>query len=356
MSSLTQRQTIMLLIDEAVAAGARQARACEVVGLSARTLQRWQTDRQQGDRRLERVQPPHNRFSDLERQRILSLVNSEEYGHLPPSQIVPRLADQGQYVASESTMYRLLRHAHQLKHRGTSQQPQPSHKPQALSASAPNEIYSWDITYMPSSIKGQFYYLYLFLDLFSRKIVGWQVYDTEDSERASEVVRDICLREGIAPGQVVLHSDNGGPMKGATMLATLRELGVAPSFSRPAVSDDNPYSEALFRTLKYHPQYPRNAFKSLQHARIWMAGFVRWYNTEHRHSAIRFVTPEQRHCGADGVLLAQRRAVYEAARARNPQRWSGSIRNWSRIDVVHLNPEKGHTTPHTSEPTLKRAA
>lgn len=182
------------------------------------------------------------------------------------------------------------------------------------------------------------------------------MYDTEDSERASEVMRDICLREGISPGQVVLHSDNGGPMKSVTMLATLRELGVAPSFSRPAVSDDNPYSESLFRTLKYRPQYPRKPFKSLLNARVWVARFVRWYNTEHRHSAIRFVTPEQRHCVADTALLAMRRAIYEAARARNPQRWSATVRNWTRIDVMNLNPERKEATYVGQETTLKRAA
>lgn len=356
MTSLAQRQNIMSLIDEAITAGARQALVCRVVGLSSRTLQRWHSDPNQGDRRPERVHAPQNRFNDLERQRILAVVNSEEYGHLPPSQIVPRLADKGQYVASESTMYRLLRRTGQLTHRGQQRKRQPRHKPRSLSASAPNEIYSWDITYIASTIKGQFYYLYLFLDLFSRKIVGWQVYDTEDSDRASSVMRDICLRESIKPGQVVLHSDNGGPMKGATMLSTLRELGVVPSFSRPAVSDDNPYSEALFRTLKYRPQYPHKAFTNLQHARAWVARFVHWYNIEHRHSAIRFVTPDERHNGVDEALLAQRRVVYKAAREKHPQRWSGSIRNWSRIGVVHLNPERERTTTGASETTLKRAA
>lgn len=356
MTSLAQRQNIMRLIDQAVASGARQARACALIGLSVRTLQRWQADRRRGDGRTDRIQRPHNRLDPLERERILAVINSEEYGHLPPSQIVPRLADAGQYLASESTMYRLLRANGQLTHRGPARKRQPAPRPQPLSATGPNQIYSWDITYIPSAVKGQFHYLYLFLDLFSRKIVGWQIYDIEDGTRAGDLMRDICAREGIEPGQIVLHSDNGGPMKGATMLATLRELGVAPSFSRPAVSNDNPYSEALFRTLKYRPQYPRKAFRSLGHARVWMAGFVRWYNTEHRHSAIGFVTPEQRHSGQDKALLARRRAVYEAARERHPQRWSGSTRNWSRVDVVYLNPEKGKTSSDTLKKELKRAA
>lgn len=356
MTSLAQRRAIMSLVDDAVGAGARQSRACEVVGLSARTLQRWQRDAHRGDRRPGRIQCPRNRFSDLERRRILAVVNSAEYGHLPPSQIVPRLADRGVYLASESTIYRLLRQSGQLAHRTLDRPRRAVARPRALTATAPRQVLSWDITYLPAAVRGQFYYLYLFLDLFSRRIVGWQVFDTEDSERASELMREICQSEGIAPGQVVLHSDNGGPMRGATMLQTLRELGVAPSFSRPAVSDDNPYSEALFRTLKYRPRYPRKAFASLQAARTWVAQLVTWYNTEHRHSAIGFVTPEQRHCGADRALLARRRIVYEAARAKHPERWSGATRHWAWTDEVQLNPDKGKTPAKQSDPTLERAA
>ena len=152
------------------------------------------------------------------------------------------------------------------------------------------------------------------------------------------MVRDICTREKIQPGQVVLHSDNGSPMKGATMLATLQRLGVVPSFSRPSVSNDNPYSESLFKTLKYRPGYPEKTFGELLDARLWVTHFADWYNNEHRHSAIRFVTPGQRHAGEDH--LRRREEVYEAARARHPERWSGPTRNWKPIRVVHLNPAK----------------
>jgi len=210
----------------------------------------------------------------------------------------------------------------------------------ALSATAPAELFSWDITYLPTQVKGIYFYLYLFMDIFSRKIVGWQVYETESSELASEVMRDICEREDIAPNQVVLHSDNGSPMKGATMLATLQALGVAPSFSRPAVSNDNPYSESLFKTLKYRPAYPRQAFESLLAARQWVGVFVQWYNEEHRHSAINFVTPAERHSGLDTALLEKRAIVYEAAKKRCPERWSGATRNWQPVLVVHLNPDQ----------------
>jgi putative transposase len=166
------------------------------------------------------------------------------------------------------------------------------------------------------------------------------VYDAECSTLASALLREICHREAIGLHQVTLHADNGGPMKGATMLATLQALGVMPSFSRPAVSNDNPYSESLFKTLKYRPDYPAKPFADLTEARRWVDHLVRWYNHEHRHSAIRFVTPAQRHAGLDGPLLEQRTAVYEAARQKNPQRWRGTIRNWQRIAAVHLNPEQ----------------
>jgi transposase InsO family protein len=253
---------------------------------------------------------------------------------------VPRLADQGSYLASESTFYRILREEKQLAHRRSERPAQTRTKPRAIYATAPNQLYSWDITYLPSLIRGQFFYLYLFVDIFSRKIVGWQVYEEENSTLAGELLRDLCLREGIQSEQLILHSDNGSPMKGSTMLATLQQLGVMPSFSRPSVSNDNPYSESLFKTLKYRPQYPLKPFADVTEARQWVTGLVEWYNHEHRHSAIRFVTPAQRHEGLDDKLLDNRKAVYEAARAKHPKRWSGCSRNWQKIQVVHLNPDK----------------
>jgi transposase InsO family protein len=340
MTSLAERGQIIALVAEAIAAGARQDRACAAITLSERTLQRWQGDRSRGDQRPAREQIPGNRLSAPERERLLAVANSEEFGSLPPGQIVPILADRGQYIASESTFYRILGEENQLKHRGAERPAQRRHKPRALCATAPNQLFSWDITYLPTQIKGIYFYLYLFMDIFSRKIVGWQIYDAESSDLAGEVMRDICAREAIAPNQVVLHSDNGSPMKGASMLATLQALGVAPSFSRPAVSNDNPYSESLFKTLKYRPAYPRQAFESLLAARQWVGMFVQWYNHEHRHSAINFVTPAERHAGLDTALLENRVTVYEAAKNRHPERWSGLTRSWQPVLVVHLNPDQ----------------
>lgn len=358
MTALPERRAVMDLVAEAVDAGARQDRACAAISLSERTLQRWQRDVLRGDRRPVRVQAPGNRLSERERAQLLAVANSDEFANLPPSQIVPRLADQGVYLASESTFYRVLKAHNQLGHRGAERPAQKRHKPRALTASAPGQLQSWDITYLPTPVKGIYFYLYLFMDVFSRKIVGWQIYDVESSERAGEVVRDICRREGIAPAQVVLHSDNGSPMKGATMLATLQALGVMPSFSRPSVSNDNPYSESLFKTLKYRPAYPSTAFDGLLEARQWVGAFVQWYNHEHRHSAIRFVTPAQRHAGMDAALLRERDAVYQAAKTARPERWTGTTRNWQPVTVVHLNPEKtgSHPSEIKEEIPIKKAA
>jgi len=241
-------------------------------------------------------------------------------------------------MASESSFYRILRDADQLEHRGGTAPPNRT-KPKAYTADGPNQVWSWDITYLARNLKGAFFYLYLFMDIYSRKIVGWEVYENESSEQAADVLRKTRLAEAIFSQQkVVLHSDNGSPMKGATMLATMQKLGIVPSFSRPSVSNDNPYSESLFKTLKYTPIYPSKPFESLDEARQWVATFVQWYNHSHRHSGIKYVTPVQRHQGEDMAILKQRKRVYEEAKKQNPERWSGDTRNWDHESLVKLNP------------------
>jgi transposase InsO family protein len=197
-----------------------------------------------------------------------------------------------------------------------------------------------------------FFYLYMIEDVFSRKIVGWEVYDRESSSYAATFVHKAVLAEGCILNPLVLHSDNGSPQKGFTLNAKLQSLGIMPSFSRPHVSNDNPYSEALFRTCKYRPDYPHHGFESIEDARSWMRQFVYWYNEIHRHSEIRFVTPSQRHQGHDLQILQSRREVYEKAKARNGNRWSGTTRNWDYIDHVWLNPPKGKSI----EPALLQTA
>jgi len=197
-----------------------------------------------------------------------------------------------------------------------------------------NQVGRWDIRYLPTTIRGLYVYLYLILDIYSRKIVAWSIHAYQSSDYASQLIKQACLDEQVNQNQLVLHSDNGKPMKGATMLAMLEKLGV-----RPSMSDDNPYSESLFKTVKYHPTYPCvHKFDTITDARTWMEKFVQWYNNEPVHSAIKFVTPHQRHTGADVAILHNRQGVYETAKARHPNRWSGKTRNWAHDSRVYLNP------------------
>jgi putative transposase len=331
------RATALSLVAEAVASGCRLSVACREIGLDPRTVQRWRKQRDGGaDGRKGPLSPPQQKLTEQERQAVIETANAPQFRNLSPKQIVPRLADQGQYVASESTFYRVLHAENLMAHRGPSK-PRRVRRPEELVATGANQVWSWDISYLPASRRGTFYYLYLFVDVWSRRIMKAVVLDEESSEHAARLLTEACAEHHVEPDSLTLHSDNGGPMKGATMLATMQWLGVVPSFSRPSVSDDNPYSEALFRTLKYVPSYPRKPFESIDAAWAWVERFVAWYNGEHRHSAIGFVTPNERHESRDIAVLLARRDVYEAARHRNPSRWSRHTRRWDAPAVVSLN-------------------
>jgi len=346
--SVEDRRTAVKLVTEAVTNGARRAPACRVLGITLRTLQRWETEAGREDRRRGPHSGPANTLSEQEREQVVAIATGEEYRDLPPSQIVPKLADKGIYVASESSFYRILRHERLLAHRGKSAERR-HHRPDAYRATAANQVWSWDITYLRAAVRGRFYYLYLIVDVWSRKIVGWAVHEREDSELAAVLIRQAATREQVEPGSLILHSDNGGPMKGATMLATLQWLGIVPSFSRPRVSDDNAFSEALFSTVKGRPEYPTKPFESLEAARLWVERFVQWYNYDHLHSAIRFVTPAARHAGIEHEVLDQRKRVYEAARRRNPARWTRETRCWDPVEEVVLNGDRLNAKPSTLE-------
>ena len=340
MISFSDRQHAIELIEEACRAGARRQRACAELGIHPRTYGRWCQDGSvTADGRPQASRPaPANKLSAEEQAAILAVCHQPEYASLPPSQIVPQLADEGQYLGSESSFYRILRVASEQHHRGRSRTPRPRAEPPRLVASAPNQVWSWDISWLPGPVKGAFFYLYVIVDLYSRKIVGWEVYECESAEYAAAVVQRAVLSEHCLDQPLVLHADNGSPMKGETLLQTLYRLGIATSYSRPRTSNDNPYSEALFRTCKYRPDYPAQGFADLNQARTWVHQFVAFYNEQHRHSGIRFVTPAQRHQGLDQNILAQRQLLYEQARDQHPERWSGATRNWTPIADVHLNP------------------
>jgi putative transposase len=325
------------LVKEAVAAGARLESACGELEIDARTIQRWQKSPAGDDRRDGPKTRPANALTEAEEKDIISLLTSEEYADLSPNQVVPKLADMNIYKASERTMYRVLKRRRLERHRERTR-PHTRHRPAEYRATGPRQVWSWDITYLRSPIKGCFWLLYMVVDVWSRKVVAAHVYDHESDALASTLVEEACQREGIDRAGLVLHSDNGPAMKGKTMLAKMQDLGVITSFSRPRVSDDNPFSEALFRTMKYRPDYPDGPFVSVTAAQTWVDRFVHWYNDDHQHSGIRFVTPTQRHDGTDIAILANRRQVYSAAQKRAPQRWAGATRDWTHIAVVRLNP------------------
>jgi putative transposase len=343
--SVEDRQSCIEMVQQANASGARRQASCEVLEVSLRTVERWEKAPQKGDQRRGPVTACAHALSAQEKQAILKESSSAQYRDLSPWQMVARLADAGRYLGSESSFYRVLKQNDLLSHRQQSK-PRSHSRPKDLVARAPNQVWSWDITYLNSPIRGAYYYLYLVEDIYSRMIVGWTIEEVESSDHAGQLIDRICQEQAIAKGQLTLHSDNGGPMTGATMVATLERLGVIPSLSRPAVSDDNPYSESLFKTLKYRPSYPDSAFSSIDEARQWVSRFVEWYNTEHLHSAIRFVTPSSRHLELDSVILAKRVAVYEQAKGLNPLRWSGPTRNWSPITEVLLNPKRHKSQTH----------
>lgn len=337
---------ILGVIDEAVSNGARQGCACREIGLDPTTILRWRDAEIGDDRRAGPRSSPSNKLSETERARIAALACSPEFRDLSPKQIVPQLADRGEYVGSESTFYRVLAEQDLATRRGRAKAPQRRSRPVEKVVSAPGKLWSWDITYLRGPARGTFFYLYTVLDVWSRKIVASEVHLHESADLAAVLIDNACRAEGIERGQLTLHSDNGGPMKGATMLVTLQALGVVPSFSRPSVSDDNPYSESLFRTLKYRPEYPSVPFASLDAARDWVDDFTRWYNEDHLHSGIGFVTPADRHAGRHCGVLSRRREVFEAARARHPERWSGQIRTLETYDTVtmHAEPTEVHQT------------
>lgn len=334
--SAQDKQEAILLIKEAHAAGSRIKPACELLGLNIRTFQRWGLTESLEDKRNGPLSFPANKLTAAEQASILEVANSAEHCNQSPSQIVPNLADKEIYIASESSFYRVLKQEKMLQHRNAAR-PRTHRKPAELCAIKPNQLWSWDITYLTSNVRGVYYYLYMFIDIFSRKIVGFDVFDCELAEHAATIVSDAYFAEGLQAGDVILHSDNGSPMKGSTMLATLQTLGVVPSFSRPSVSDDNAYSESLFKTLKYCPQYPSKPFDSVEEARAWVKNFVQWYNNIHQHSSISFVSPNARHQELDSEILRKRKQVYEKAKQQNPNRWSKNIRKWERIEMVYLN-------------------
>jgi len=341
MISPSDRALAVELLQEANQNGARLVPACKELNISVRTYERWVTEGGiKEDQRPHAIRPePKNKLTLDEKNEILEIVKKEEFVDLPPSQIVPKLADQSIYIASESSFYRILREEKMQHHRGRSKKPE--HRlPESYLATAPNQVWTWDITWLKGPVKGIYFRLYMIIDLFSRKVVAWEVWESEEAHYAETLIKKAVIIEKIQGNPLVLHSDNGSPMKAETFQSLLEKLGIQSSYSRPRVSNDNPYSEAMFRTLKYRPEFPYKGFKDIPMAQEWTKKFVDWYNTEHQHSGLKFVTPEQVHTGAYLDVLKNRKIVYEEAKQRWPERWSRGTRDWSAHKPVPLNPMK----------------
>ena len=354
MTSLEDRQRIAEHIGQAHTEGARLKPACQTAGIDVRTFQRWHIGGglHSGDRRPDADRPaPAHALSAQEREQILRVTNEARFADMPPARIVPMLADEGVYIASESSFSRVLRAHGQTRHRGRARAPQQVRPPSTHVATGPRQVFCWDVTYLPSTVIGRWWYLFVILDLFSRKIVGFEVHDADRSDYAVELLRRTALNEGlhVLASKPVLHGDNGPSLKATTVVAMMNWLGLTASYSRPRVSDDNSFIEAFFRTAKYRPQFPAKGFADLQQAQQWASSFVAWYNYDHRHSGIRYVSPAQRHAGEDRAILQARHEIYRQARARNPRRWARNTRNWNPITAVTLNPERDEVIQTATE-------
>ena len=295
-------------------------RALRAIGASSAT---WYRRRRPCALRLARRAAPPLALSAAERGAILALLNSERFADATPYTAFARLLDEGTYLASVRTMYRILAVSGQSNER-RNQLIHPAHAKPELLATGPNQVWSWDITRLRGSLKWQFFYLYVLIDIFSRYVVGWLVAGAENAGLAQALIDETCDKHGIARDALTLHSDRGSPMRAKTTAELLVDLGVAASFSRPRVSNDNPFSEAQFKTLKYRPEFPAR-FESLDHARAHLRTFFAWYNEEHRHSGIGFMTPAAVHFGTAPALWQLRAKVLQAAYAAHPERFKGKI-------------------------------
>jgi putative transposase len=258
-----------------------------------------------------------------ERDQVRQILNSERFQDKPPRQVYATLLDEGEYLCHWRTMYRVLAAHDEVRERRNLLVHPTYHKPELL-ATAPNQVWSWDITKLRGPVKWTYYYLYVLLDIYSRYVVGWMIAERETAALAKDLVETACIRQGIIREQLTLHADNGGPMRAKSLALLLDDLGVSASHSRPHTSDDNPFSEAQFKTLKYHPGYP-DRFGSIQDARMWARPFFDWYNEHHYHTGLNLLTPASVHYRQADAICQQRQTVMNAAYAAHPERFSKGL-------------------------------
>jgi transposase InsO family protein len=313
-----------------VVEGAREEAACDLVGISIRTLQRWRCDGLEDRRKGSEKHTPRKLPPEVV-EAVYKTANEDRFADQTPEQVVATLAAEATYLASASTVYRVLRARNAVNRRQDSKTPVVSKQPEERVATAPNQVWTWDITWLTTEVKGIWFYAYVIMDLFDRSVVGWSIHDSEDGEHARELFERACRDQRAKP--TFVHSDNGAPMKATTLVNFLYANKILPTTNRPRVSNDNPFSESLFKTVKYRAGYPRT-FKNLMAAMTWFAGFVDWYNTKHLHSALAYLTPEQCRTGKAAAILERRNQTLATARAEHPLRWG------SRKAKVYATPSE----------------
>jgi len=296
-----------------------KAAACRALGVPRATFYR--SMRPAAARRVNLASPTPARALDAsERQAVLDHLHSERFADKAPAEVYATLLDEDSYLCSIRTMHRILARNGELKER-RNQLRHPQYRKPELLATEPNQVWTWDITKLLGPAKWTYFHLYVILDIFSRYVVGWMVAPRETAELAKRLIADTCRKQGIVAGDLTIHADRGTSMTSKPVALLLADLGVTKTHSRPHVSDDNPYSESQFKTLKYRPEFPER-FGSIEDARAFCQQFFPWYNQEHRHSGIALLTPEMVHCGTAGEVIEQRQKVLDAAYARNPERFT----------------------------------
>jgi putative transposase len=314
--------------------------ACEVLNVPRSRIYR---HRQAKAEPAPRPTPAHA-LADAEKARVREVLNSERFMDQPPRQVYATLLDEGSYLCHWRTMYRILHLHNEVRERRLIRR-HPTYKKPELLAEAPNEVWSWDITHLRGAVKWSGYKLYTVLDIFSRYVVGWMIAEVESSDLAKQLIVETAGKQGIQPDQLTLHADNGSPMTGKPLSQLLVDLGITRSHSRPHTSDDNPFSEAQFKTMKYRPDYP-DRFGSIDAARVWTRTFFKWYNEEHYHSGLNLMTPARVHYGEAVAVHAQRQSVMSAAFASCPERFRGRIPVVKGAPTaVWINPPKGVANP-----------
>lgn len=294
---------------------------------------------------------PARALTPDERAQVLALLRSERFVDQAPCEVYATLLDEGQYVCAWSTMYRLLRQVGECVRRRDHPRRHAYQKPELL-ATQPNQLWSWDITKLKGPTTWTYFYLYVIIDVFSRYVVGWMLATRETAELAAAFIAETCARERIAPGQLTVHADRGSAMTSHDVACLLADLGIAKSHSRPHVSNDNPFSEAQFKTAKYHLRTP-DRFGSLEDARAWAQALVGWYNSAHHHTSLALLTPAQVHHGRTERVLAARRSVLAAAYGAHPERFvRGVPQPNAPPDAVWINPPAGTRPPATDAPNL----